>query len=176
VIAVDRHTLATRPAAPGTDPRAFERLVDTELVMPPIDRIVLARVMAGGLTRIAARTQRSLDAALALFDPADGIGLALIETTRDAKRAINALSAALPLLPADADVYLASLELLLRVLVPELDITRVAARAPTAEADRETLFAELAGTVAQHARATAVREALRALIMADAAIGDPASR
>jgi len=167
VIAVDRHELATRPAIGGTDPRAFERLVDIELVMPPADRTVLARVMAGGLERTAERMRRDLDPVLELFDPEDGVGLALIDTPRDAKRAVNALSAALPLLPPDANPYFAALELVLRVLVPELDGTRLATWNRTAEADRETLFAELAGTLEQHPRAAAARRALRNLIMGD---------
>jgi len=170
VIAVDRHALATRPAATAIDPRAFERLVHVELVMPPADRTVLARVMAGGLHRVAARTGRDLEPALALFDPEDGVGLGLIDTPRDAKRACNALAAALPLLPPEANPYLASLELVLRVLVPEVPeiSAHLAGRARgAAEADREARFAELAGALARHPRAAAARAALRALIVGD---------
>ncbi|MGN6106338.1 MAG: P-loop NTPase fold protein, partial [Kofleriaceae bacterium] len=125
VIAVDRHDLATRAATTGVHPRAFERLVDAELVMPPVDRRMLARVMESGLDHIAARIPHDLRPARVLFDVDDGLGLALIDTPRDAKRAINALSAALPLLPDDANTYVASLELVLRVLVPELDGARL---------------------------------------------------
>jgi hypothetical protein len=165
MIAVDRHELAARTASAAADLRAYERLVHVELAMPPADRMVLARVMAGGLQRVAARMRRDFDPALVLFDPEDGVGLGLIDTPRDAKRACNALAAELPLLPPEANPYLASLELLLRVLVPELDGDLLAAHArATDEADREALFAELAGALAQRPRATAARAALRALI------------
>jgi len=164
VIAVDRHALAMRP---GGDPRSFERLVHVELVLPPPDRGVLARVMAGGLERIAARARRDLQPASILFEPDGGLGLELIETPRDTKRAINALAAGLPLLPADANVYLEALELVLRVMVPEIDGARLAARRRTAAADREALVAELADPLAQLSRASAARSALRALIVGD---------
>ena len=121
--------------------------------------------MVSGLKHVAVRTRRDLDPALALFEPAEGIGLALIDTPRDAKRAINVLSAALPLLPPDANAYLAVLELVLRVQVPELDGTRLAARDRTTEANREALFVELVETIARHPRASAARDALRVLIL-----------
>lgn len=165
-LALDRHELATRAAA-GGDPRAYERLVHVEIALPPADRGVLSRVMTGGLRRVAARTGRDLAAAIALFDGDDGAGLALIETPRDAKRAINALSAALPLLPPEANPYVAALELVLRVLVPEIDGVRLDARHRIAAADRAALLAELAGALAHHPRAAAAGDALRVLIVGD---------
>jgi hypothetical protein len=166
VIAVDRHELAKRSAA-GNDPRAFERFVHVELAIPPADRTVLARVMTAGLRHIAKRTGRDLDPVVALFDVNDGLGLALIETPRDAKRVINALSAALPLWPPDANAYVAALEVVLRVLVPELDGIRLAARRRTAEADREALFAELVDALAEHPREVAATKALYAYVTTD---------
>ena len=153
VIAVDRRAL---------DAVAFERMVQVELALPPADRLLLARVMAGGLSRIATRTSRDLDPALSLFDPDGGLALDLIDTPRDAKRTINALAAALPLAPGDADVYAVCLELALRVLIPEIDGARLDAR-PRAP-DRDALFAELSTKLTGHPRATAARAALRALI------------
>lgn len=162
VIAVDRRAVATCCAS--TEPHAFERFVQTELAMPSADRTVLARVIAGGLKRIAARTGRDLEPALELFDAAGGVGLALIDTPRDAKRAINALSAALPLLPPEADACSATLEIVLRVSVPQLDATRLAAHHRVAEPDRDALLAELTAAVAPSARASAARDALRVLL------------
>ena len=162
VIAIDRHELATRPASLGGDPRAYERIVEVELALPPPDRLLLARVLGGGLARIAARTGRDLDAALPLLDPDGGLVLELIETPRDAKRAINALAAALPLAPATADVAEVALEIVLRVLVPELDSARLDAR--TRLADRRPLLDELTAAIAGHARAAAAAAALRELL------------
>lgn len=165
VLAVDRHGLATRPGPAAVDPRVFERLVHVELAMPPSDRTVLARVMAGGLERVATRSRRDFDQALRLFDPEGGVGLGLIETPRDAKRACNALTAALPLLPVDADPFRASLEVVLTVLVPESAVPLAMRAQGTQSADRATLFARLADSLAQHPRAIAIRAALRALLV-----------
>src|SRR5579863_10121297 len=107
---------------------------------------------------------RDLDRALELFDPDDGVALELIETPRDAKRASNALAAALPLVPADADAYVTALEIVLRTLVPEVAGPRLDARARMSEIDRETWFAELSATLAGRPRASAARLALRALV------------
>ncbi len=168
MIAVDRHELVARMATAGIDPHAYERLVHIELAIPPADRNVLARVMAGSLQRIGTRTRIDVDPAMVLFDPSDGVGLGLIVTPRDAKRACNALAASLPLLPADANTYTASLQHVLCVLVPELDTARLAARSHASTgAEREALFAELFATVANHPHTGAVRAALRALIVGD---------
>jgi len=166
VIAVDRRAIALRHAgAPGADPGAFERLVQVELAIPPPDRLLLARVMAGGLVRSAARIGRDLDVLLPLFDPDGGVGLELIETPRDAKRAINALAAALPLARPE-DLVAACLEIMLRVLVPEVDGVRLDARKRTQDLSR--LHDQLARQLAGHRRAAAARAALRMLILGDA--------
>ena len=121
------------------------------------DRILLARVMFGGLERIATRMQRNLDAAFRLFDPEGGLGLELLDTPRDAKRAINALGAALPMLPAHVDVADAALEIVLRVLVPEIDGQRLETRARTR--DRNALYAELVHKLGGHRRLAATNTA-----------------
>lgn len=163
VIALDRRMTAIRDAAAGVDPTAFERLVQVELALPAADRMLLARVMAGGLERIAKRTGRDLDCALELFDPDGGLALALIETPRDAKRAANALAASLPLAKAGADLHALTLEIVLRTLVPELDAGRLAARDRVT--DRPALYAELAEGVKAPRRQHAARAALRALVV-----------
>jgi hypothetical protein len=165
VIAIDRRTVTLRLSrTPGVDAAGLERLVQVELALPAPDRVLLARVLAGGLDRVAQRSGRSLDAALALFDPDGGLGLALIDSPRDAKRAVNAIAAALPLLPPAADPYDAVLGIVLRVLVPELDTPRLDARAHLDPAGRDALYTELAGRLAGHRRGAAARAALRALI------------
>ena len=166
VLALDRRAVTLRlTRTAGVDPAALERLVQVELALPPPDRALLARVLAGGLDRVASRTGRGLDAAFALFDPdGAGLGLSLVETPRDAKRATNAIAAALPLAPAQGDPFEAVLEIMLRVLVPELDGPRLDARNRLDPAGREALYAELAGRLAGHRRAAAARAALRALI------------
>lgn len=168
VIALDRRAVTLRlTRTPGVDPVALERLVQVELAVPPVDRVLLARVLAGGLDRVASRIGRSLDPALALFDPESaegGLGLALIDSPRDAKRAVNAIAAALPLAPASTDPYDTVLDVVLRTLVPEVDGTRLDARARLDAAGRDALYAELAGRLAGHRRAAAARAALRTLI------------
>ena len=168
VLAVDRHAIARRLSGGGDrDPELLERLLQVELAVPPADRVLLARVVGGGLARIAARTGRDLDEALPLFDPdhpAGAPGLELVHTPRDAKRAVNALSAALPLVPRETEARGACLELVLRLLVPELDGPRLDARARLLDpAARATLLDELERAVAGHPRAAAARAALRAL-------------
>jgi hypothetical protein len=165
ILGIDRRAVTLRlQRTPGVDPNALERLVQVELALPPVDRVLLARVLAGGIDRVAHRVGRNLDAALALFDPEGGAGLALIESPRDAKRAINAIAAALPLVPATADPFEAVLEVMLRVLVPELDGPRLDARARLDQPGRDALYAELAGRLSGHRRAAAARAALRVLI------------
>lgn len=163
VIAVDRRSIAIRHA-PGADPTAFERLVQVEIALPPPDRLLLARVMAGGLERTASRLHRDLDVLFPLFDPEGGIALELIETPRDAKRCVNALAAALPLIAAE-DLVPMCLEIMLRVLVPEIDNVRLETRKRTA--DRAQLYDQLAKRLAGHRRAPAARVALRALILGE---------
>ncbi|MBA3455846.1 MAG: AAA family ATPase [Deltaproteobacteria bacterium] len=163
VIAVDRRACAVRHA-PGADPTAFERLVQVEIAVPPPDRLLLARVLAGGLLRTATRIHRDLDALLPLFDPDGGIALELIETPRDAKRVVNALAAALPLTPQD-ELVPACLEIALRVLVPEIDSVRLESRKRSA--DRPRLYEQLAKRLAGHRRAVAARVALHMLILGE---------
>ncbi|MBA3463572.1 MAG: AAA family ATPase [Deltaproteobacteria bacterium] len=164
VIAIDRRMTAIRDAkAPGADPTAFERLVQVELALPAADRVLLARVIGGALSRIGSRTGQDLDVALPLFDPDGGLGLALIETPRDAKRAANALSAAMPLAKRTADLHALALEIVLRTLVPEIDASRLAAREVIT--DKEALFEELAAGITVQRRAHAARAALRALVL-----------
>lgn len=148
------------------DPRSFERLVPVELSLPSVDRVLLARVLAGGLARIATRTGRNLDDVLPLCDPDCGDGsplLDLCETPRDAKRVINALAAALPLVPADADIGDAALDIVLRLQVPELDTPRLDWRRRVRDTARAMLLAELDATVVGHRLAGPARAALRAL-------------
>lgn len=168
VLAYDRRAAALRPDD-EIDPHAFERLVQVELAVPPPDRVLVARVLAGGLARLAQRTGRDLDAVLPLFDP-DGAGVALdlCETPRDAKRAVNSLAAALPLAPPDADVRDLALDLVLRLIVPELDGPRLDARHRAGDAARAELLDELEREVARHRRAGAARAALRELFAANA--------
>ncbi len=165
VLAYDRRAAALAPDD-EVDPRAFERLVQVELAVPPPDRVLLARVLAGGVARLASRLDRDLDPVLPLCDPDcdDGAPLLdLCETPRDAKRAINALSAAAPLWPADVDLRGAALEVALRTLVPELDSPRLDALHRVHATARAVLLAELDASIAGHRLAGAARAALRAL-------------
>ena len=160
VIALDRHGLAVQHAKGSAgDPFAFERMVQVELELPPAPRALLARVMYSGLERLANRTRHDLDAVIPLFDPVGGLAMDLVRTPRDAKRAINALAAAIPLATGDAQAL--TLEVMLRVLVPEIDPARLDARHRST--DRAGLYAELADRLAGP-RATAARAALRVLI------------
>ena len=168
VLAIDRRAIARRLADDDDrDPEIVERLLQVELAVPPPDRVMLARIVAGGLARTAARLSRDIDDVLPLFDPdhaGGALGLDLIQSPRDAKRAVNALAAALPL---SDDSYVACLDLLLRLFVPALDGPRLDARAhihdPVA---RHALLVELEACVAHHRRAGAARAALRGLFQA----------
>jgi hypothetical protein len=163
VLAYDRRAAAMLPDD-IVDPRGFERLVPVEIALPPADRMLLARVLAGGLSRIAARTGRDLDDVLPLCDPDSPDGsplLDLCETPRDAKRAINALAAALPLVATDADVGDAALDLVLRLQVPVLDSPRLDQRRRVRDTARAMLLAELDAAVAGHRLAGPARAALR---------------
>lgn len=162
VLAYDRRGLAARAARGAIDLAAVARLVQVELALPPVERVLLARVVAGGLTRAAARLGRDVDSVLPLIDPdgADGLGLGLIETPRDAKRVVNALAAALPLWPP-GDLRLAALDTLVRLLIPELDSPRLSRPAPAQRAGR---IAELRSVIADHPRAAAASAAIDALL------------
>ena len=125
VLALDRRTTARRLAAEDLDTDLVERLVSVELAMPSADRVLLAKVLAGGLARAANRLGRNIDPVLPLFDPEnrdEAFVLDLVETPRDAKRVVNALTAALPVLPDGGDLHRTCLELVLRMLVPEIDV------------------------------------------------------
>lgn len=168
VLSLDRRAIARRLADDDDrDPEVVERLLQAELAVPPADRVLLARIIAGGLARTAARLGRDIDDVLPLFDPdlpEGALGLDLIQTPRDAKRAVNALAAQLPL---SDDSYAACLDLLLRLFVPALDGPRLDARIHTREpAARAALLAELETLVAGHRRAGAARAALRGLFQA----------
>lgn len=167
VLAIDRRTIARRLADDDDrDPEVVERLLQVELAVPPVDRVLLARIVAAGLARTAARCHRDIDDVLPMFDP-DGeraYGLDLIQTPRDAKRAVNALTAALPLTD---DTYATCLDLLLRLFVPSLDGPRLdGCRHLQEPATRQQLLAELESGIRSHRRAGAARGALRALFQA----------
>jgi hypothetical protein len=161
VLAIDHRALARRTDDVGDV--ALERMIQVDLALPRPDRVLLARVLAGGMSRVASRLGRDLDPALDLFDPENGLALELVETPRDAKRAVNALSAALPLIPPSTDLRDACLDLLLRLLVPELDGPRLDARTRALTPDaRATLLAELESSLTTHPRAPGARTVLRA--------------
>ncbi len=169
VLAYDRRAHTLRSRAGEVDAAAFERLVQVELVLPAAERVLLARLLAGGLARAAARLGRDIDAALPLFDPDGpdgGLVLELCDSPRDAKRTINALAAALPLIPASTDLRDACLEIALRLLVPELDGPRLDGRRRLGEAPaaRQALTAELEALVVGSRRVGAARAAIRALV------------
>jgi hypothetical protein len=168
VLAMDRRTIARRLADDDDrDPEVVERLLQVELAVPPVDRVLIARIVAGGLSRTASRTGRDIDDVLPLFDPdheGGALGLDLIQTPRDAKRAVNALAAALPL---TNDSYVECLDLLLRLFVPALDGPRLDARYHIHDpAARAQLLAELEAACALHRRAGAARAALHGLFQA----------
>lgn len=158
VLAYDRRALASRP---GIDRGAAARLVTVELAIPPADRTLLARLVAGGLARAAARLGRDIDPVLPLFDPdrADGLALALLETPRDGKRAVNALAAALPLL--SGDLRRAALDLVVRLVAPELDGPRLAS---VGEAERPRRLAELVALIDGRPIAGPLAAAIAALV------------
>lgn len=166
VLAYDRRAAALLPDD-ILDPRSFERLVPVEIGLPPADRVLLARVLAGGLARVATRTGRDVDAVLHLCDPDEPEGsplLDLCETPRDAKRAVNALAAALPLVAPDAaadDVADAALDIVLRLQVPALDSPRLDQRRRVQGTARAMLLAELDAVIAGHPLAGPARAALR---------------
>ncbi len=166
VIAIDRRGIALRVGQGGElDTALIERLTTVELRLPPADPGLLANQVLEGLARIGARLERPMAAVRALFDldHADGgPALALIESPRDAKRVINALAAELPL-AADGEVREVCLEVMLRLLVPELDGARLDHRIAVEGAAREMLLAELEHVVANHRRGGGARIALRAL-------------
>ena len=162
VLALDRHGLVQAHArTPAGDPLAFERMVQVELELSPAPRALLARVIYSGLERIANRTQLDLDAVIPLFDLEGGLAMDLIRTPRDAKRAINALAAALPLATGQ-DLHALAIEVVLRVLVPEIDPARLVARQQVI--DREALLVELGGKLPPR-REAAARAALRAILL-----------
>ncbi len=172
VVAVDRRGIALRSGKGGElDPALIERLLNVELRLPPADPALLAFMVTDGLARLGQRLGRSMAAIQSLFDPDDadgGAGLALIESPRDAKRVINALAAELPMV-ADAELRAASLDTVLRLLVPELDGGRLDQRAFTSGHERGMLLAELEAAVEGHRRAGGARIALRALFAPPAA-------
>ncbi len=171
VLALDRRGLAIHLPKHDVDPAGFQRLVQVELSVPPPDRVLLARVVAGGLARAGARIGKDIDAALELFDPdAAGLALELIESPRDAKRTVNALAAALPLLPDGDALRDACLEVVVRLLVPIVDSPRLdeRQRLGAIDAARMARLAELDTALVGQRHAAAARVALRELFEVDA--------
>jgi hypothetical protein len=69
--------------------------------------------------------------------------------------------------PAGADVGDAALDIVLRLVIPELDGPRLDGRRRTAGAARKALLDELEREVARHPRSGAARAALRALFASE---------
>ncbi len=175
VLTLDRRDVARRLAQADRDPVLLERLIGVELALPPADRTLLARVIAGGLARVGARLGRDIDALLPLFDPGQpgdragagaGPALALVETPRDAKRVVNAIVAALPLWAGELELRDRVLDAVIRLLVPALDGAPLDTRAQVAGSPAQVaaLLAELERLLTGHRRAAAARAALRALL------------
>ena len=159
VLAYDRRGLVARAAVEAS---ALARLITVELAVPPCDRVLLARLVAGGVARAGARLGRDIDAILPLFDPDDatGLALALLETPRDGKRAVNALAAALPLW-STGELRRPALDAIVRLVAPALDGPRLAPVAAHARAQRA---AELRAAVAHLPIALALAPAIDALL------------
>jgi hypothetical protein len=158
IVAYDRRALASR----ALDPAALARLIHVELAVPAVDRVLLARLVAGGLARAAERLGRTIDPILPLLDPdaTTGLGLALCETPRDGKRLVNTLAAVLPLL-SDADLRRAALDAAVRLVAPILDGPRLA---PVPLQQRAERAAELRARIAAHPLAAPLGAAIDALV------------
>jgi hypothetical protein len=161
VLAFDRAELARKLRRIEGSAADLARVVAVELALPPIDRAALAAFVRGGLVDIARAGGVDPSAALALFDVEVGVGLVVVDTLRDAKRLLNAVSAALPLVAATID---------LRTLVLVELVRRVAPAAFPIVVDRLRLGARasLAGELAQFA-ARCERPAAAAAVFAEIA-------
>ncbi|MBP6839027.1 MAG: AAA family ATPase [Kofleriaceae bacterium] len=162
VLAFDRQAVARRLNEAGADPAALARAIEVELALPPVERTLLARLVAGGAARVLARLGRELDPVIELFDPDGGVLVGLLSTARDGKRAYNAIAAAAPLLPTGPALGPALVELVLRLMVPELDGPDFDPRA----GDRARRQAALTARMADHPRAVAIAAALRVVFEA----------
>jgi hypothetical protein len=163
VLAFDREQLARDLRVDG-DADDLDRLVAVELPLPPVDRAELAGWVRGGLTDLARALDVDPAPALALFEVERGVGLAHVTTLRHAKRLINALSAALPLVEPPIDLRRACLVELVRQFLPDAYST-VVARLPLCvdDAARARLAADLAPIAARERRPAAAADLVAAL-------------
>jgi hypothetical protein len=101
VVALDRPRVVFALRTLEGDHATLDRVLGVELAVPAIDRRELAEWVRRGLTELAEELELDPAAALALFEPGTGEGLDAIATVRDAKRLLNAVTAAAPLARED---------------------------------------------------------------------------
>jgi len=158
VLGIDRDQMVRNLRRIDGDADDLDRHVAVELPMPPVDRAELAGWIRGGMNDLAAALGCDPTGALTLFDVETGVGLSFVQTLRQAKRLLNALSAALPLAGATVDLRAACLIEMVRVFTPDA-FPIVIDRLPLAidDAGRARLAAELAPIAARHRRPDAAK-------------------
>lgn len=97
VLGYDRDRMLDHVRRVDGDADVVDRAVSAELAMPPIDRARLAAWVRGALGDVAESVRVEPTAALTLFELDGGAGLQVLTTVRQAKRFMNALIVAAPL-------------------------------------------------------------------------------
>jgi predicted KAP-like P-loop ATPase len=92
IVALDRARVVTALRTVEGDAATLERVIGVELELPAVDRAELAAWVRRGVSELAAELAVDAAPALALFDEADWLA-----TLRQAKRFLNAVTAAAPL-------------------------------------------------------------------------------
>lgn len=115
VFAFDRSVVAHRLAAlcVGSD-SLLDRAIMVELMLPPCDPMVFARVILGHIFAAGNRADRDVESLVPLFDPTSQTSapcLGRIATMRDAKRFANSVVAMMPLVTDDRELVKAVLNL-----------------------------------------------------------------
>jgi hypothetical protein len=166
ILGYDRERVVGHVQRIDGDTAAIDRVITAELAIPPLDRARLAAWVRGAIGDLADGLRLDPAAALALFELDGGVGLEVLTTVRQAKRLLNALIVAMPLVGRRVDLRAMCLLELVRERAPAA-YRVIAERLPLDAAGVAAIRTELARTEAARGYSAQVADLVES-VLADA--------